>query len=71
MPTVDELRFSLGCRYDKQLADSLKVAKQTVSKWRARGRVPDAVTARVENILLRRRVKQLGGQAETIVPKPE
>jgi len=66
MATVDELRFSLGLRYDRQLASALGVKRQVVTRWRKRG-IPPAKVAEAENILLRLRVQGLGGDPETIV----
>ncbi|MGE0344267.1 MAG: hypothetical protein AB7O86_14505 [Porticoccaceae bacterium] len=63
MLTIDSAKYALGLRFDSDLAKALNTTRQTVSRWRSRGKgnVPKARVAELENIILKRKLAA-GGQ---------
>ena len=45
--TVDEAKTMLGQRFDSGLAKRIKAKRQTVSKWRSDGKVPELYADRI------------------------
>lgn len=58
MLTIDDAKYALGLRFDSDLAKAVNTTRQTVSRWRRRGKgmVPKARVPEIENIILRRKL---------------